>query len=264
MPVPVALACGRSNAALPGDAVIAPERTRPCVDSGYPEDVQAVGVAGGQSEHVLRLGTCDLKLSAGERMPALSASEPARATLRSDGEPQVERSTPEGSTFYVRVTPLAADCPDERARVVQSLEQSLRVSPLRAPGAHARATLSTAGHGFEMDVPPGFYVASAGGMADQYETAYQLRGPKGAWATLYTSWRNFSATPGPFVPVLLAPRVRWRAPTVDFATDVEDCRGTVAKGPDKRLKVELTMCGAEEGFPDLEQVLQSVRLTPPR
>jgi hypothetical protein len=191
-------------------------------------------------------------------LPAISSSWRANVCPR-----RVELATPEGSLFRIEITALSADCPNERAQVIRSLEASLRVAALQEVGSHVHAAISSAGHGFELELPPGFYVVSAGGMSDQYETAYQIRGPEGAWVTLYTSWRNPSSAAGPLVPNLLGQRVRWRSGVVDLGTEVEGCRSTLALGPDKRLKVELIMCGPEQGYAELEQLLRSVRLKAP-
>jgi hypothetical protein len=262
-PVPVAFACGRATARLPADSEPIAAQTRPCVDPGYGEDIEASAVAGAQSFHALRYGSCEVKLVATERVPAPGTSEerPTSGPTASGG--RVELVTPEGSLFEVQVSPVTADCGQASEEVATLLAQSLQVVPLRQAGSHVRATLSTAGHGFELEVPPGFYVVASGGMADQYETSYQLRGPNGAWVTLYTSWRRAPSSPaGPFISSLIGPRARWRSSLTDLGTDTEGCRGTLGAGPDKRLKIELMMCGPGDGYAELQRLLATVRLTP--
>jgi hypothetical protein len=263
-PIPISLACARASASLPGDSVVLDTaQTRACVDPGYGEDLAASAVAGAQSFHVIRHDACELKLAAGERMPAPREHGELRAlSIASEG--RVELATPEGSLFEVRVTPVTMNCSHAVEEISAALARSLRVAPLRAAGSHVRATLSSAGHGFELDVPAGFYVVASGGMADQYETSYQLRGPDGAWVTLYTSWRRDPASNGgPFVSTLLGPRTRWRAKTTDLGTNAEGCRGTLGAGPDKRVKVEIIMCGPRAGQVELTRLLATIRLTPP-
>lgn len=260
--IAVPLACGRASAALPATFTITLEQTRVCVDPGYPEDVRGQGFAGGRSVHVLQRGTCKLKVSASERTPKPAQSADAPISPSADDASDVVSVTPEGSQLLVQVTASAA-CANERAEAVASIAQSVRVLPLRDSVVSVQATISSVGHTLGLDVPAGVYVVSVGGMADQYETAYQLRGAKGAWATLYTSWRGKpSASAGQQTSTLLGQHPRWRTPFTDYATDTEGCRVTTGSAPDKQLKLELVMCGSRDGFTELEELLRSARIAP--
>ena len=232
----LSLACGRATGQLSGWELV-PAGTNQCINPGYPMDIDATGIAGGYSEHELTRGACRLVVVAGEQVLDDERERWADAPR-----------TPEGTALAVTVR--GEHCDEEAATVERELVESLTVRPLMG-GREVRFDISSAGHGIAGELPEGYWVASLGGIADQWETAYELRGPGEATASIYTRW-YFEEEDGPqrggsgFRAALLPRRPRWTTapePWHEWRDEELACqRAEIA--PEARLRVGLYLCGS--------------------
>ena len=265
--VSLTLACGRLTARIPGGWSVTAD-TQPCIDPGYPFDLDAVGVAGGTSTHVVERAGCQLEIDAREDARAASIVGARAEAPRPDAIP-----TPEGTSIAIGVRPYPASppagCEEEAERIEEAVRQSASVTPLRDAVTATRADISTSGHAIELEVPAGYWLVSNGGAADEYETGYVLRGPGRARAELFTSWLDAGEDfdRARFVPHVLTSRTRLRATEYDPLADDDEsegeCRTGASPGPEPRLSVELYVCGTRAEQAALERILRAARFTPP-
>lgn len=249
----LSLACGRATALVHG-WTLDPDGTQPCINPGYPMDIEAVGIAGGESVHELTRGTCRVTVLAGE--------------VEGDAEREAPR-TPEGTAMSLSVQ--GDHCGREAAELERELQALLSMPPL-TEGAEVRFDISSSAHGITGTLPAGYWVTSLGGMADLWETAYQIRGPGDASASIYTRW-YFDEMDGPqsaddsFRAALLPPRPRWgNAPEPwHYETNEEElvCRRAEIT-PESRLRVSLYLCGSRREQRALLTAIRELHFTEAR
>lgn len=273
-PTPLSLACGRATAELHGDFAVLLDEAQLCINPGYPMDIEADGIGGGESSHPVRRDDCELSLRAWEPAPRSGAVAP----LTSSDRRRIRRvPTPEGTAVELSVSVERAGdraaCEASAASLLQAVSDSVRVRPLRDETTTARADISSGGHGITVELPPGFWLVSVGGAADQWETAYDLRGPGEAFVSIYTAWSMDQGVGRTFEARVLPPRPRWgRAPdpwdSWDDDGDPESaerqCQTTRALGPEPRVETTIYVCGPAAEREPLLRVLRAMRFTPAR
>lgn len=263
---PFAIACGRARTEAPSGWTV---EGGDCVSEGggltQPLET-AENLSYGVSRHRLVAADCALSLETRERPDVDGAG------ARDEGGAFVSVATPDDSTIFLRV---GARRPSERclARVepvLSFLRDHLEVPPLEP--RTARAALAF-GHVLRVELPAGFTLSSTGGLTDQWQVSYALRGPGEAFVSIY-SW--YTRAEGPFDPRRFRARVlprrpRWVEspdPWQDFIADLDSeadgppplpCRSVRAVGPEPRAAVAIHVCGPEEEHAPLIAILREMR-----